>query len=134
MTETINDITITRLRGASISLDFTPKGPAFTYLIGLTAYTPAGAYHAPIAVPITFTGSATFYDEGHWASEWRWDMGDGTTHYGQVPTHVYKANPHTLVSLRVTDNKGHQYSTGQILYLADYPATFTTPGINVTEI
>lgn len=72
----------------------------------------------PIGVPVTFTGSVTFFDDGRTAAEWYWDLGDGSTALGQVATHTYHvANPHAGVGLVVTDDIGHRHTCRVQIYL-----------------
>lgn len=134
--QTINDIVAQSHVEASVTIDYTPKGPPFTYVTGVTTVTPSDAYFGIVRSTMTFVASITFYDQSDrtWASEYRWDMGDGTILYGQTVTHIYYApNKNTIAQLRVTDNHSQRHTAARVMYLEDFPITYALRAINVAS-
>lgn len=108
---TINDIAPLRKKGCDIVIDFTPKGQAYSYVAGVTTYTPANTYWAGQGHLLTFTYTADFADDDAYVIQARWDMGDKTINWGSPIRHTYKAAvPHTQVSVQLRDNFGNVYS------------------------
>lgn len=134
MTERVNDIVAGVSLGAAAYIDWTPKGPAFTYSTGLAIHSSPDLFYTPIGEELTFTGSVTYYDAGKSASIWEWNMGDETTLWGQTVTHTYLVpNASTQVSLKITNNYGEiTYSRKQV-YLKTIDRVVVYPGITVVS-
>lgn len=130
--ETINDIAFMQSRGCEIAIDFTPKSAAYSYVAGVTTYSPVNTNWAGIGSVLTFTYTATFSNPAAFVTEARWDFGDKTHAYGTTVRHTYLApNPHTQVSLQIKDNCGKYFYARKHLPLRDEPLVVLAPAIGV---
>jgi hypothetical protein len=99
----------------SVGFTTSPLGSAITFAIGGGVWV-SGAHRTAINTAITFTASTTVPD----VIRYEWDLGDGTTGFGQQIVHTYRIpNPHLRAVLRVTDASGVVYSTSHQIYLED---------------
>lgn len=97
-----------------VSFTTSPQESQFTYTVGSTTYSPAGAYWSMVNGTITFT--ATF--AGATVIEYHWDFGDGVEGWGNPVTHIYEIpNQHIQAVLRVTDTLGRRFYTRKQMYL-----------------
>lgn len=70
---------------------------------------------------ITFDGSNSYDDDGS-ITNWSWNMGDGTTLYGETVTHQYSGDGTFIVTLTVTDDSNATDSDTLIATITDkYP-------------
>lgn len=103
--------------------DFTwsPIGAAVTFSIAGNAYPPAGArfaaYYTPVNQLVTFVADVKV-DSNYPIMEYRWDMGDGTTKFGQTIGHTYSVpNPSLTCKLEVKDSINRRAFVSKVLSL-----------------
>src|SRR4051812_48799927 len=103
--------------------DFTwsPVGAAVTYTFAGNTYPPAGtrfqAFYTPVNQLITFVATVKS-DSGYPIIEYRWDLGDGTTKYGQTVGHIYNVpNPSLTAKLEVKDSLNRSAYVSKVLLL-----------------
>lgn len=92
-----------RVNRTAIDFDFTPKGPAFTYVAGPNAYTLSNAWRVGKNKAMTFTASVQT-TPGVSVLEYRWDFGDGVILYGNPVQHAFNIFGTRQVVLTVTDS------------------------------
>ncbi|PLW92757.1 MAG: hypothetical protein C0592_09125 [Marinilabiliales bacterium] len=112
-----------------------PQTPTTYYVTGTDAYGCVGTAQKYVNVELPrpyFTYSekvcvndiAEFFGDASCiqsVATWFWQFGDGTTGYGQNPTHIYQTSGYFHVTLTITDIAGNQDQVMHIIYIEPLP-------------
>ena len=71
----------------TIRIDFSPHGEAFTFNVGETAYSPAGAFYGAVKTTLTFTATTIFPVSTRQPVAYEWEFGDGSIGFNNPTTH-----------------------------------------------
>lgn len=104
-------------------VDFTwsPVGAAIAYSFAGNNYPPAGtrfeAFYTPVNQLVTFVAAVT-PPQGVAIIEYRWDLGDGNTKFGQTIGHTYGVPNQSLTAkLEVTDSYNRKVYVSKVMLL-----------------